>query len=96
MVLEERLAECLLDLAFAGVGVLPPIESKRNIELDLSFLNSDTTYQATTFRDADGEELEISRLDVTAKTTMKESLRANGGVAIVLRPSESRSVDASR
>lgn len=60
-------------------------ESARSLALPLKFLDGDVTYQATIYRDAAGKELDIQRQEVTAKTVIKQHLRANGGVAIVIR-----------
>ena len=60
-------------------------DSARTSELSLDFLDAGAKYRATIYRDVKGKELEIFHRDVTAETTLEESLASGGGVAIIIR-----------
>nr|NIP93539.1 glycoside hydrolase family 97 protein [Akkermansiaceae bacterium] len=61
-------------------------EAGHPLKLPLDFLDSDTVYRATIYRDADAAELEIQRdVPVQSGSVLEEKLRPTGGVAIMIR-----------
>jgi len=69
-------------------------ENVRTLDLDLSFLETDTGYEATIYADGPGCDFEenpavyeIKHLEVGAGTILKAELARGGGQAIVLKPS---------
>jgi alpha-glucosidase len=68
-------------------------EHARTLDLDLSFLEPDTGYEATIYADGPGCDFEtnpaayeISDLEVEAGKALKVKLARGGGQAIVLKP----------
>ncbi len=64
-------------------------EFKRTFDFSLKFLDPKKSYQATVFRDTEGKELEKENLSVSSKSILREHLKANGGVTIVIKQAPS-------
>ncbi len=64
-------------------------EEARELELKLDFLEDGKDYTVYLYRDdAGGEDLEVEKLSVTAKDSLKLALLANGGAAAVITERE--------